>query len=376
MKKLHSDFYLLLVLSLVSVILLMLPTGFESAAVYQGQQVAGRVISADDSSLRQYGIVKIGEQVLQVKISEGQYRGKTLRVINHLTGKMEIDSIFRPGDTVLVTLSSAPDGSLSAADAREHYRIPYEILIGVIFVVALVGYAGWIGAKALISFLFTGIAIWKIMIPAFLKGYDPVFVSLGVVLLLSAAIIFLVAGITRKATVAFSGAAAGIFITALIAAVFGQLFRINGAVRPFSEMLLYSGFPDLNLNKIFLAGVYLASSGALMDLAMDIAAAQHEIAEKRPDISRKELIRSGLTVGRHVIGTMTTTLLLAYSGGYTALLMIFMAKGVTMTALFNNHYVANEIYYTLAGSIGLVAVGPITALMGGVFLVQNTEKNN
>jgi len=141
-------------------------------------------------------------------------------------------------------------------------------------------------------------------------------------------------------------------------------------------MLLYSGFPNLNLNTIFLAGVYLASSGALMDLAMDISAAQYELFCVKPDISRAVLIKSGMSVGRLVVGTMTTTLLLAYSGGYTALLMIFMAKGGSAMSFFNNHYVANELFYTLAGSIGLVATAPLTAIAGGFILIPHKNKNH
>jgi len=105
-----------------------------------------------------------------------------------------------------------------------------------------------------------------------------------------------------------------------------------------------------------------------MDLAMDISAAMKEVTDKYPEISRKDLILSGFTVAKAVIGTMTTTLLLAYSGGYTAMLMVFMAQGTPMLNVFNIIYVSSEVLHTLVGSFGLVTVAPFTAVMGGLLL--------
>ena len=106
-----------------------------------------------------------------------------------------------------------------------------------------------------------------------------------------------------------------------------------------------------------------------MDIAMDIAAAMDEIRLKKPDITPRELIRSGFTVGRQVIGTMTTTLLLAYSGGYLTLLMVFRVKDPSFMRMINLKIVSAEILRTLIGSIGLVMVAPITALLGGLIML-------
>lgn len=83
-----------------------------------------------------------------------------------------------------------------------------------------------------------------------------------------------------------------------------------------------------------------------MDVAMDIAAALHEIKEKAPDISMGELVKSGLEVGRAVLGTMTTTLLLAYFGSYASMFMLFIAMGTPVM----NINVSAEIMHTLGSS--------------------------
>ena len=103
---------------------------------------------------------------------------------------------------------------------------------------------------------------------------------------------------------------------------------------------------------------------------MDVAASMDEVVLRKPDISFREVMGSGFRVGRAVVGTMTTTLLFAYSGGYITLLMVFMAQGVPLANLFNLNYVAAEILNTVVGSFGLVTVAPFTAIAGAVIYTK------
>ena len=104
-----------------------------------------------------------------------------------------------------------------------------------------------------------------------------------------------------------------------------------------------------------------------MDLAMDISTGMSEIVTHSPDITRKKLVSSGMEIGRNVVGTMTTTLLLAYSGGYITFLMMFYVQGNAPMDFLNNPLVASEAVKTLIGSFALVLVAPLTALIGGFF---------
>ena len=181
-------------------------------------------------------------------------------------------------------------------------------------------------------------------------------------------IIFFVYGFDKRTLAASSGAMLGILTTCVLGMLFTDMFRIHGAVMPDSESLLYSGYQDLNLTSIFMSSIFIGASGAMMDLAVDITSAVHEVIEKKPDITWKEAAKSGMNVGRAAMGTMTTTLLLAYSGGYITLLMVFMAQGTPMDHILNYKYVAAEILDTVVGSFGLVTVAPFTALVSGLTL--------
>ena len=123
-----------------------------------------------------------------------------------------------------------------------------------------------------------------------------------------------------------------------------------------------------------MASIFIGSSGAVMDLAVDITSAVNEVIEKKPTISAKEAALSGMNVGRAAMGTMTTTLLLAYSGGYIALLMVFMAQGTPIYNILNYKYVSAEIIDTIVGSFGLVSVAPFTAVMSGILLTRKKRR--
>jgi len=369
------DIVFIIVLTLLTALLFMIPTGFEEKKSPTSLTVRARVLEADNSDVRQFGIVKQGDQTVTVEVMSGKFKGERVKAVNMLIGKLELDKIFKPGDAALTVLDLNPEKStILYATLIDHYRLNVEFILLILFGAILIVFAGWTGMKAIVSFVFSAVMIWRIMLPLFLSDWNPVLLSLGIVTLLTGVIIFLIGGINKRGSVAFAGAFAGILMTCLLSLVFGHFFSIHGAVRPFSETLLYSGFPGLDLRSIFLAGIFLASSGAVMDIAMDIAASMYEIYNKNTGISRKELLHSGLTVGRAVIGTMTTTLLLAYSGGYTTMFMVFIAQGTPMINVLNLTYVSSEILHTLVGSFGLVLVAPLTAAAGALLYPMHLGK--
>ena len=361
-----ADFAFVILLLLVCVGLAFLPTGFEERQPSNSLHSKARVLSVDDANLRTSLIIKSGSQNLHVEILEGPFAGTTASVFNNVVGKMDVDEIFAPGHEILVEFSLKPDGSIAAAVARGRYRIDISLILMGLFALGLVAVAGYTGFKALLSFVFAVLMLWKVMFPFYLKGFDPIPLTVGVTAALLGTTCFLVGGLNRKGLVAFLGSLMGILLTCGLAMLFTRKFAIHGAVAHFAETLLYSGFYDLNLSRIFISGIFLASSGAIMDVAMDIAASMDEIADKRPDIGLREHIGSGMRVGRAVVGTMTTTLLLAYSGSYSAMLMLFMGQGVPLANMFNFNHVAAEVLKTLVGSFGLVTVAPFTAIAGGL----------
>jgi len=352
---------------LASIALACVPTGYERPGDVSVRARA-RVLETFDDGVRNYGVIMQGEQIASVRVIDGPYEGLEAEANNILYGKGDLDKMYRPGDVALVVIDPAEGGGVAALTLIDHWRLDVQAGLVVAFLTLLLLFGGWTGLKSFASFAFTGAVIWKLLIPAFLRGIDPVLASLGVVALLSFVIIYLVAGFTRTGTAAFLGSVSGTVASALIALALAGPYRLNGAVRPFSETLRFGGFEYLDLGSVFLAGTFLASSGAFMDLAMDVAASMDEVHRKRPGLGFVELAKSGFSVGRKVIGTMSTTLLLAYTGGFTSLLMVFMAQGVPATNMLNMSYVSSEIFHTMIGSLGLVLIAPLTAILSAAML--------
>ena len=359
---------------LLIALLLMIPTGYEDAVQYlEAERCTAEVVAVDDSTIVDTGLVRSGEQRCTLVFTSGRFKGQTAMAVNLLQGSLEQDKLFSVGDKAQVVVSSDGDTILRVT-MTDHYRLPGELLLAAVFVVFLVLVAGRTGIRAILSFTLTVLAIWKLLVPLYLKGYNPIWAGLSINLLLTTLIIALVYGFDRRCASAVCGSFLGILVTCVLGVVFTNLFQIHGAVMAYSESLLYAGFQDLNLTQIFMASIFLGSSGAVMDLSVDITSAVYEVAEKKPDIKSWEAVKSGMNVGRAAMGTMTTTLLLAYSGGYIALLMVFMAQGTPVEHIFNYKYVSAEIIHTVIGSFGLVSVAPFTALCAGFLLTKNNTK--
>ena len=375
LKDIHRRNTIPILITLIAIVVLIcVPNKFPQKIYENTERVSARVLSTDESFIINNGLIKTGEQLCEVEILQGKFKGETVTGSNRLSGSLEQDKIFAVGDKILVTLDYTGD-EIRVATLVDHYRINYEILLVGVFMIFLVGFSGIVGIKAILSFIFTILAMWKLLIPLFLMGYNPILIGMVTTIILVCLIIGLVYGIGRRSLAGIIGALAGSIVTCFMALFFVSRFKIHGAVMSYSEMLLYSGYENLNLTEIFIASIFIASSGAVMDVAVDITSAVAEVVEKKPDITRSEAIKSGINVGRSIMGTMMTTLLLAYSGGYIGLLMVFMAQGTPIINILNLKYVSSEILHTLVGSFGLITVAPFTAIASGILLAERNTEN-
>ena len=337
---------------------LLLVQGARRLADDGARTVRAEVVETDDSGLQLHGLVEFGTQLMKVRLPDG----RVFQAANELRAQMELDKKFSVGDTALVVLPpNAAGGDILVA--RDHWRMGWGFAFFAGFCILLCVFGGWTGLKALFSFVFSCLVVWKLLIPLVLAGWHASTVVFAAVAVLTGVIMYLVAGWTRKGISAFAGAMLGVVASLALAHFFGRVMNVNGATMPFAQQLLYSGFSGLDLQDIFFGAIVLASSGAVMDLAMDISAGVSEVARHSPGLGRRELFMSGIRIGRAVVGTMTTTLLLAYSGGYLTLLMVFAAQGTSPVDFINSTLVSAEFVKTMVGSFGLVLVAPASALV-------------
>lgn len=359
-------------LLILLVILILLPTGFDQQQYHYTEGVKAKVLSVDYSTVHNTGLFKQGDQKTTIEIETGSHKGEVIVANNMLTGSLEADKLFAEGDKAWALIGFDENGKINFANMIDHYRLDKELVLIGFFAIVIIIFSGYTGIRTLLSFAFALLSIWKILIPYMLRGYNPILTALIVGNILTVITIFLVTGFTKKAYAAIISSIICSIITCVLAIIFGAYFNIHGAVMPWSESLLYAGFLDLDLTSVFQAGIYLASSGAIMDLAVDISSALEEITMNSPNVKRTDLIQSGMNIGKSVVGSQTTTLLFAYMGSYLSIMMVYMAQGTPILNILNSKSIAAEILHTFIGCIGLVLISPLTSMISG-FILKNEK---
>jgi uncharacterized membrane protein len=212
----------------------------------------------------------------------------------------------------------------------------------------------------------TFFAVLKILLPALLKGYHPILISVLICIAITVVTLTIISGFNKKTLSAIAGTSGGFIIAGIIALIVGYGAKLTGFGTEESRMLLFIPQDiDFNYQGILFAGIIIGALGAIMDVGMSVASSMHEIKEANPAIHTKDLIKAGMNVGRDVMSTMSNTLILAYTGGAIHLLLVIMAYGITFTEIINTDLIASEVLRALAGSIGLICAVPITALVAG-----------
>ncbi|WP_041701778.1 YibE/F family protein [Gottschalkia acidurici] len=330
------------------------------------------VLNVDNSEVVDGSFSRLGFQELNIRILNGKFKEQEVKASNNLLGSMDFDSFYKKNDTILVSILEDGENIVNVK-TLEHYRQNWILALFIVFALCIIGFAKIIGLKSLFSFIATLYILWTFLIPNLLLGKNPLIFSSLTIVILTGVIIFSIAGVTRKGISAFLGTICGLFLSLGLTLFFGSKINLTGLTEPFAETLLFSGYIHLNMKDIFYSAIIIGASGAAMDIAMDISSSMDEVLDKKPNLSRKELIHSGFNVGKDVIGTMSTTLLLAYSGGYLTLLMLFMSKNSSLSTMLNLKIVSSEIMRTLVGSIGLVFVAPLTAIFAGYIYTINIK---
>ena len=315
---------------------------------------AGKVVPGE-------GVVQ-GAQQVKLEILSGEYRGRIVTTENRFSGHPAYDMPVKPGDKVLVNLEKHPNGSLEVF-ITDYVRQDHIFWLLAIFILSLISVGGFKGLKAVFTLTVTVVIIFKCLLPLMLKGYNPIPMTIAAAFFIAVVTLFTISGINKKALAAVMGTTGGVILAGLLSYVVGYKVKLTGLSSEEAAMLLF--IPqrvNFDFKALLFAGILLGALGAVMDVCISIAAAMEEVHENNPHLSRKDLWTAGMNVGRDVMGTMISTLILAYTGSSIPLLLLLMAYGVDFSKIVNLDTIATEIVRSLSGSIGMVLSVPLTAL--------------
>ena len=301
-----------------------------------------------------------GEQLIIAEVLTGQYRGLSLQAYNFVSPLYGVP--VKEGDRVCLGINTYSDGSVRST-VYEFARWRPLLICLALFVLSCVLVGGRTGARSLIGLAATFLCLFYILLPGLLRGADTVLLTFAVCSFISAVCMLILSGFSFKSLAAFLGTVSGMSFAMIFAALAQHLTRISGLRAADVEPLLQlrqTGTP-IGLKGLLTAGIMIASLGAVMDVAMSIASALDEIHSVDPSRSSRELFRSGMNIGRDMVGTMTNTLILAYFGSSFVLVIYLYTLGLSFAQLSSSAYLAAEMISSLSGSIGVILSVPLTA---------------
>ena len=240
-----------------------------------------------------------------------------------------------------------------------------------IFLLSIILVGGKKGIKAIVGLIITILAVWFILIKLIFAGYDAILMSIVTCAVIIVLTFIVIGGINKKVVTAAIGTLGGVVSAGIVASIFSHLAELSGACEDAIQLSMNMQTATFNFRDLIFAGIVISALGACMDVGMSIASSLDEIKNKTKDISWKELFKSGMNIGRDVIGTMTNTLILAYVGGALKLILLFMACNMPITEILNKETIVEEIISAIAGSMGVVYTIPITAF---VYAFLNRKK--
>lgn len=315
-----------------------------------------------------------GEQQITAVVNSGQYEGETLLAYNYANPLF--GTAIEVGDNVVLLISTYSDGTHTATVYEYNRELAVAIVVALFLIVTiLVG--GKTGAKSLIGLILTLICIFFILIPLLMKGY-PTLLTVFLMCAYVTVVCFVILGGVRKKTVcAALGTIAGVAIALLFALIAQSIAKVDGYRVENAEALLQlrQGGSLIGIRYLLVGGIVISALGAVMDVAMSISSALSEIHVVDSTLGKKELFRSGMNIGRDMVGTMTNTLILAFIGSSFTLVIYLYSLGLETHQLLSSAYVSLEVISGIASSVGVILSVPITAIITSVILDRHRERN-
>jgi len=334
--------------------------------------VVGRVLSVSKPMLNQNLLHGAGlvsrQELVKIKVLEGPYKDLITEITNEITDNPAYNIDVKPGSEVILSITSL--ANINSTDNKpevnisDYHRAPIIYILFFVFLVVFLLLGGKTGVKALAGLAVTVLLIAYVLLPLSMAGIYPLITAIFICLVSTVAGMLFICGRTRKAAAAIIGTICGVLVAGTAAYLVIKFAPLTGLSSEEAQILRGS-LSIANKNPVFYsgllaAGMLIGALGVIMDVAISIASSVNEMMQVNKNLSPAELYKSGMNIGRDIMGTMTNTLILAYTGG--ALPLLILVSQMPCNKLVNLDLVATEVASALSGSLGLILTIPLTAL--------------
>lgn len=315
---------------------------------------------------------RIGYQKVMLRVLSGKLKGQLIEGTSFAGYLYGADCTV--GMKVIASISKYEDNASAAVYSYDRSNIIY-IFVGL-FLLMLWIIGGKKGFKSAIGLVFTFICIVYLFLPMLYKGYSPFLSAVIVIILITIVSLYLIDGITKKSISAMIGTIIGVIIAGICAAGFGYVAKISGYnVSEVEELVFVANNTELKVGGILFSAILIASLGAVMDVSMSISSTLTEIYNHNKNIGRVELFKSGINVGRDMMGTMSNTLILAFTGGSINTLILNYAYALKHNQIINMYEIGIEIMQGVSGSIAIILSVPLVSIISSYFFTYGRKKS-
>ena len=334
------------------------------------QRIIEKVTLYDDfSDFRHFDDIDsvLGEKIIfEARVTSGRLKGEVI-IAEQAFSRFFQDTTkeVAQGDSVLLINSEI------GWYFNGYRRINKMIWLGLLFVLSVLFFGRKKGFNTILSLSLTCAAVFAVFIPSILSGKNIYLMALLVCAYTTVMTLTIVSGYNKKSLAAVIGCLSGIVAAGLITIIMDRILLLTGIVDEHSRYLLNLPVPSpINLKAIIFAGIIIGAMGAIMDVAMSISSSLWEVKEKAGNIKFDALFRSGLNIGRDIMGTMANTLILAYIGSSLSVVLILSVYSSSLMELFSREMIIVEILQALAGSFGILLAIPLTAFFSATLYLK------
>ncbi|WP_223701653.1 YibE/F family protein [Sutcliffiella deserti] len=244
------------------------------------------------------------------------------------------------------------------------------VLLSIILFFLMTFIGGLKGIKSFLAIFFN----FGVLIVILFIMNDPnvnlIILTLAACIIIACINLFFINDINIKTKTAFLST----IITTVILLVFILLVTEKAMIQGFGEEEIrelngFSLYIGIDFVKLGVSVIIMSTIAAIIDAAIAISSPMREIHYHNPTISRTDLFRSGLSIGRDIIGTSTNTLFFAFFGGYLAMFIWFKDTSYTLGGIVNSKIFSAEMITLLSAGIGVIIVIPITSWITALVLV-------
>lgn len=314
--------------------------------------------------------IYLGSQNLRIKMLEGSKKNEIIEVTNYLTKTHNVHAGIH---TKLIINVDQPE-NLEPYYTIYNFDRSFSLLCSIlVLAAAILCIGGGKGVKAIAGLAYSLFLIVYLVLPAVFSGYSPIVMSILCAVLSTAVTLLLLNGQSKKTYAAIAATTIGVCCSLFLYLIVSQLLHIDGfSTQEAESLILIQQSTGLKIKDVLFAGVLISSLGAIMDVGMSIVSALYEVVRHNPDLTRKEIFQSGIEIGKDMIGTMTNTLILAFTGSAFVTLLVFVSYQVQVHQLFNSNYLSIEIAQGICGTFGIVLTVPAASFISAAFLYKKT----